>query len=56
MNESPGNENVCLKRDMCHRNIEKFISKVQAVDWQKNMTETNAQQAYSKFHETITEL
>ena len=21
---------------MCHRNIEKFISKIQAVDWQKN--------------------
>ena len=56
MNESSGNENVCLKRDMCHRNIEKFISKIQAVDWKKNMTETNAQQAYSKFHETITEL
>ena len=47
MNESSGNENVCLKKDMCHRNIEKFISKIQAVNWQKTMTETNAQQAYS---------
>ena len=35
MNESSGNENVCLKRDMCHRNIEKCISKMQAVDWPK---------------------
>ena len=35
MDKSSGNENVCLKRYMCHRNIEKFISKIQAVDWQK---------------------
>ena len=48
---------MCVwKRDMCHRNIEKFISRIQAVDWQETMTETNVQQAYSKFHETITEL
>ena len=29
-NESLGNENLCLKREMCHRNIAKSISEIQA--------------------------
>ena len=42
-----------LKRNMGQRNITKFISELNMVDWQFVLTETDTQSAYSKFHEVI---
>ena len=42
-----------LKRNMGQRNITKFISEMNMVDWQFVLTETDTQSAYSKFHEVI---
>ena len=42
-----------LKRNMGQRNITKFISEMNMVDWQFVLTETDTQTAYSKFHEVI---
>ena len=43
-----------LKRNMGQRNISKFISEINRVDWQFVLTETDTQLAYSKFHEAMT--
>ena len=42
-----------LKRNMGKRNITKFISEMNMVDWQFVLTESDTQSAYSKFHEVI---
>ena len=42
-----------LKRNMGQRNITKFISEMNMVDWQFVLTETDTQSAYNKFHEVI---
>ena len=42
-----------LERNMGQRNITKFISEMNMVDWQFVLTETDTQSAYSKFHEVI---
>ena len=42
-----------LKRNIGQRNIAKFISEMNMVDWQFVLTETDTQSAYSKFHEVI---
>ena len=42
-----------LKRNMCQRNITKFISKMNMIDWQFVLNETDTQSAYTKFHEVI---
>ena len=42
-----------LKRNIGQRNIKKFISEMNMVDWQTVLTETDTQSAYSKFHEVI---
>ena len=42
-----------LKRNIGQRNITKFISEMNMVDWQFVLTETDTQSAYSKFHEVI---
>ena len=42
-----------LKRNMCHRNITKFISEMDMVNWQFVLNKTDTQLAYSKFHEVI---
>ena len=42
-----------LKRNMGQRNITKFISEMNMVDWQLVLAETDTQSAYSKFHEVI---
>ena len=42
-----------LKRNMGQRNISKFISEINRVDWQFVLTETDTQLAYSKFHEAM---
>ena len=42
-----------LIRNMGQRNIAKFISEINMVDWQFVLTETDTAMAYSKFHEAI---
>ena len=42
-----------LKRNKGQRNITKFISEMNMVDWQFVLTETDTQSAYNKFHEVI---
>ena len=42
-----------VKRDLSHRNVQKFIDKMQQVDWQ-NVTEIrDPQNAYNQFHNII---
>ena len=42
-----------LKRNMCQRNITKFISEMNMIHWQFVLNETYTQSAYTKFHEVI---
>ena len=42
-----------LKRNMGQRNITKFTTEMNMVDWQVVLNETDTQLAYSKFHEVI---
>ena len=42
-----------LKRNMGQRNITKFTTEMNMVDWQVVLNETDTQSAYSKFHEVI---
>ena len=42
-----------LKRNMCQRNITKFISEMNMINWQFVLNETDTQSAYTKFHEVI---
>ena len=42
-----------LKRNMCQRNITKFISEMNMINWQFVLNETDTQSAYTKFHEEI---
>ena len=42
-----------LKRNMCQRNITKFITEMNMIDWQFVLNETDTQSAYTKVHEEI---
>ena len=42
-----------FKRYMGQRNLSKFISEMNGVDWQSVLNETDTQLAYNKFHEAI---
>ena len=42
-----------FKRNMGQRNLSKFISEMNGVDWQSVLNETDTQLAYNKFHEAI---
>ena len=42
-----------LKRNMGQRNITKFTTEMNMVDWQVVLNESDTQSAYSKFHEVF---
>ena len=44
-----------VKRDMSHRNVQKFIDKIQQVDWQIVTEIREPQNAYTQFHNVISQ-
>ena len=46
-------DTTVLKQNMGQRNIAKFISTIDMIDWQFVLKETDTQSAYNKFHEVI---
>ena len=47
---------VGVKRDLCQKNVQKFIHEVQQIDWENVMNLKEAQAAFSEFHAVVTKL
>ena len=50
------NDTPVMKRNMCQRNIQKFIDKVNMVNWEHVTDSDNAQEAYTLFHAKLSDI
>ena len=54
-NASESEPNYVVNRDMRHQNIVRFSEEIEGINWDNVVDKQNAQEAYSAFHEIITE-
>ena len=52
---SESEPNYVVSRDMRHQNIVRFSEEIKGINWDNVVDKRNAQEAYSAFHEIITE-
>ena len=45
--------NPIVRRDMCHKNLLKFVNEMKELNWQCVLDENDPHSAYSKFHEIV---
>ena len=45
---------VGVKRDLCQRNVQKYIHEMQQIDWENVMNLKEAQAAFPEFHAAVT--
>ena len=45
--------NPIVRRDMCHKNLLKFVNERKELNWQCVLDENDPQSAYNKFHEIV---
>ena len=50
------NDTPVMKRNMCQRNMQKFIDKVNMVNWEHVTDSDNAQEAYTLFHAKLSDI
>ena len=50
------NDTPVMKRNMCQRNIQKFVDKVNMVNWKHVIDSTNVQEAYTLFHVKLSDI